>query len=502
MKNFSALLIAAVLGSAITLGSMELFDVGPNDKTLKIEHIDGTPVVSTAYTDEGEAIPLDFTAAAEKTMPSVVHIRSTITNGSSRLNRQQPEIPEELRDFFGPFFRQDPRGREAPRVGSGSGVIINENGYIVTNNHVIADAEDVDVTLNDNRSYKARVIGTDPTTDIAVLKIDATDLPALSLFNSDNVKVGEWVLAVGNPFNLNSTVTAGIVSAKGRSINILATANPGDSINNAIESFIQTDAAINPGNSGGALVNLNGDLIGINTAIASPTGAYSGYAFAVPANIVSRVVEDLIAYGAVQRGLLGVQINNINSAFAEENNLDVNAGAYVAGVAPNSAAADAGVESGDVITGIDGRSVKNTAELIGYVGSKRPGDEVTLTVNRNGREQSVDVTLRNREGTTEIIKKERPELLSVLGADLESVDKETLAELGVSSGVRVKELHAGKLRAETEIREGFIITKIDGKSVSTPEEVTELLKNRKGGVLIEGKYEGSDRTYYYGMGLD
>ncbi len=502
MKNFSALLIAAILGSALTLGSMELFDLGPNDKTLKIEHIDGTPVVSTAYTEDGNTVPLDFTASAEKTMPSVVHIRSTISSNSSRLNRQQPEIPDELREFFGPFFRQDPRGQQGPRVGSGSGVIINENGYIVTNNHVIADAEDVDVTLSDNRSYKARVIGTDPTTDLAVIKIDAKNLPALSLYNSDNVRVGEWVLAVGNPFNLNSTVTAGIVSAKGRSINILATGNPGDSVNNAIESFIQTDAAINPGNSGGALVNLNGDLIGINTAIASPTGAYSGYAFAVPANIVSRVVEDLIAYGTVQRGLLGVQINNINSAFANENNLDVNAGAYVAAVGPNSAAADAGIESGDVIVSIDGRDIRNTAELIGYVGSKRPGDEVTLTVNRNGSERDVNVVLRNREGTTAIIKKERPELLTALGAELEAVEEETLRELEIESGVRVRELHAGKLRAETDIREGFIITKIDGKTVRSPEDVINRLQNRKGGVLIEGRYPNSDRTFYYGMGLE
>ncbi len=500
MKKFSALVAAAVMGSALTLGSIEIFDLGTGDKeTLKIEHIDGTPAISTAYNEDGEAIPLDFTAAAEKTMPAVVHIRSTITNSGAEQRRS--EIPEELRDFFGPFFRQDP-GRSGPRMGSGSGVLINQDGYIVTNNHVIRDAEDVEVTLNDNRSYKADVIGTDPTTDIAVIKIKESNLPHLSLYNSDKVKVGEWVLAVGNPFNLNSTVTAGIVSAKGRSINILATSNPGDSINNAIESFIQTDAAINPGNSGGALVNLNGDLIGINTAIASPTGSYSGYAFAVPANIVSRVVEDLIAYGAVQRGLLGVQINNINSAFAEENDLEVNAGAYVAGVGRNSAADEVGIREGDVITSVDNMEIRNTAQLIGYVGSKRPGDKVNVTVNRNGSEENFVVTLKNREGNTEIIRNERPEILTALGAELEAVDSETLTELGIKSGVIVKNLYAGKLRSETEIREGFIITKIDGDQVKSPEDVVKKLENRTGGVLIEGRYEGSNRTYYYGMGLD
>lgn len=499
MKKFSTLVIAAVLGSALTLGSIEIFDLGKNE-SLKIEHVDGTPVVSTSYSASGEEIPIDFTTAAEKTMPAVVHIRSTVTEPQVS-GREQQEIPEELRDFFGPFFKQGP-GRQGPRVGSGSGVIINSNGYIITNNHVIANAEDIEITLNDNRSFKGKVIGTDPTTDIAVVKIEETGLPYLSFVNSDNVRVGEWVMAVGNPFNLTSTVTAGIVSAKGRSINILATGNPGDSINNAIESFIQTDAAINPGNSGGALVNLNGDLIGINTAIASPTGSYSGYGFAVPANIVSRVVSDLMAYGTVQRGLLGVQINNLTSDFARENNLEVNAGAYVAAVQPNSAAKEAGIETGDVIVSIDEHTIRNTAELIGYVGSKRPGDKLNVVVNRNGREMTYNAILKNREGTTEILKEERPEILTSLGAELEEVDAATLEKMGISQGVRIKALHAGKLRTDTDIKEGFIITKIDGETVRSKEEVVKRLENRTGGILIEGRYEGSARTYYYGLGLD
>lgn len=493
-------MVAAILGSAITLGSMKVLDLQVNEgQTLKIEHVDGTPVVQTGYSGDAAAINFDFSAAAEKTMPAVVHIRSTITSSVQTQGNQQ--IPEQFRDFFGPFFRQGPSDQQ-PAMGSGSGVIINPKGYIVTNNHVVKDASDIDVTLSDNRSYKAKVIGTDPTTDVALIKIDETDLPSVSLFNSDDVKVGEWVLAVGNPFNLESTVTAGIVSAKGRSINILNTAGPNDSTNAAIESFIQTDAAVNPGNSGGALVNLNGDLVGINTAIASPTGSYSGYAFAVPANIVSRVVEDLMAYGTVQRGMLGVQINNINSAFARDKGLNVNAGAYVAAVQDGTAAKTAGIHNGDVITAVDDHQVSNTAELIGYIGSKRPGDKVAVKVNRGGETKEFEVVLKNKNGTTDIIKEEKPEIMTTLGADLSTVDSPTLKKMGLRAGVQVKALHAGKLRSETDIQEGFVITKIDGKSVSSVDDVTRKLENRSGGVLIEGMYPNSPKVYYYGLGLD
>ncbi len=497
MRKFSALLLAAVLGSSITVGTMKLFDDRGDDQTLKIEHVDKAPVIPATYNADGTMAPFDFTAAAEKTMPAVVHIRST--QMAQQGNQSMRQIPEQFRDFFEPFM--NPRGNNGPRVGSGSGVIINREGYIVTNNHVIDNAEDIEVVMNDNRSFKAVVIGTDPTTDIALIKVEARDLPHLSLYNSDNLRVGEWVMAVGNPFNLTSTVTAGIVSAKGRSINILQNVSPGDSVNNSIESFIQTDAAINPGNSGGALVNLNGDLVGINTAIASPTGSYSGYGFAVPANIVKRVVEDLMAYGSVQRGLLGVQINNVNAAFARENNLDVLQGAYVAAVQENTAAAEAGIREGDVIVSIDGNDISTTADLIGYVGSKRPGDEIQVGVNRNGKSLTYNAVLKNRNGTTELIKVERPEILTALGAELSSVDQKTLDKLSIRNGVMVTKLSAGKLRSETDIREGFIITRIDGKDVKTPDEVVSILKNRNGGVLIEGVYEGSSKIYYYGLGL-
>jgi len=496
MRKFSALLLAAVMGSAITVGTMKIFESSEGAQTLKIEHVDKAPVIPANYEGaEGAMAPFDFTAAAEKTMPAVVHIRSTQMPSAQQNTR---EIPAPFREFFGPFMDE---GRNMPRVGSGSGVIINAEGYIVTNNHVIDNARDIEVLMNDNRSFKAVVIGTDPTTDLALIKVEADDLPYLSLYDSDQLKVGEWVMAVGNPFNLTSTVTAGIVSAKGRSIDILRNVAPGDSVNNSIESFIQTDAAINPGNSGGALVNLNGDLVGINTAIASPTGAYSGYGFAVPANIVKRVVEDLIAYGSVQRGVLGVQINNINADFAEENGLDVIQGAYVAAVQENTAAAEAGIKSGDVIVSIDGNEIGTTAELIGYIGAKRPGDKIAVKVNRKGRELTYDAVLRNVNGTTELIKNEKPEILTVLGAELSTVDEATLNKLKIRNGVRVQQLSAGKLRSETDMREGFVITRIDGKPVSEPDQVVNILKNRTGGVLIEGMYEGSTKIYYYGLGL-
>lgn len=489
MKKFNSLVLAAVLGSGITLGVNELVENNNNTISHSSTH-KNLPVSKVNYVNAPAEQIFDFTEAAKNAMPAVVHIQSTQKVGR---DQRMDQIPEQFRDFFGPLLRNqeiDPR----PRVGSGSGVIINSDGYIVTNNHVIANADEIRVTLNDNRSYTAKVIGTDPTTDIAVVKIDEKGLRHLSMVNSDQVEVGEWVLAVGNPFNLNSTATAGIISAKGRSINILT-----DSL--AIESFIQTDAAVNPGNSGGALVNLQGGLIGINTAIASPTGAFSGYAFAVPSNIVARVVEDLMTYGVVQRGLLGVNIQNVTSNLVQERNLKVNRGAYVAGFASTSAAKEAGIKEGDVITEVDGRTIRTSADLIGMVASKRPGDVVNVTVSRDGKKLNYDVTLKNREGGIKPVKKEKKEILTALGAELADVDKQTLNRLNIQSGVKVNKLMAGKIRQNTDMQEGFIITKIDNKPVASKEEVVKILENKKGGILIEGVYEDRSGTYYYGLGL-
>jgi serine protease Do len=489
MKNFGSLIAAAVLGSTLTVGSFQLFT--NTTDPIRIEHVDGIPAVNTSYTKDLNSVPLDFTEAAEKVMNAVVHIRSTQTTNNYTQNQQQ--LPEPFKEFFGPYLR-DNRGQRGPRVGSGSGVIINDQGYIVTNNHVVDQTDDLEVTLHDNRTFKAKVIGTDPTTDLAVIQIEEKGLPYLALSDSDKARVGQWVLAVGNPFNLNSTVTAGIISAKARNIGII-----GDST--SIESFIQTDAAVNPGNSGGALVNLNGDLVGINTAIASPTGSYSGYSFAIPSNIVSKVVEDLISYGVVQRGWLGVIIQSVSSPLVRENDLAVNEGAYVAGLADKSGAKDVGVKQDDVIIKIDEMDVKTTANLIGYVGSKRPGDKVKLKINRAGKEIEYEVLLKNREGNIEIVEKDKTSLLTVLGAELQEIDTKTLKRLGIESGVLVKSLRPGKIRKYTDMKEGFIITKIDGQKIRNKEDIETILKNKEGGILIEGIYQNGSGTYYYGLGV-
>jgi Do/DeqQ family serine protease len=397
---------------------------------------------------------------------------------------------QDLRLFFGRpdlFF-----GNPGPQMGSGSGVIISNDGYIITNNHVIKGADEIEVVLNDKRSFSAVIIGTDPSTDIALIKISASELPTISYGNSDEVQVGEWVLAVGNPFNLTSTVTAGIVSAKGRNANILGGGS-------SIEAFIQTDAAVNPGNSGGALVNVKGELIGINTAIATNTGAFSGYSFAVPVNIAKKVAEDIKNFGTVQRAFLGLQIRDVDASLVNEEELKVNNGVYVSDFLPNSAAESAGIKKGDVIIQIDQNKVKATPELMEIIGRKRPGDKITVTVNRKGQLNDFTVTLRNAEGKTSIVKKESTDLAQVLGGEFENVSKKELEALKIEGGVKVKRLTAGKLK-ETGIREGFIITKIDRSLVNNTKELLKILEDKKGGILIEGYYPNGSKAYY-GFGL-
>lgn len=504
MKQY---ILSGIVALGVSSGVIWLYpELVPMDKTLQIEHINTTPVQGAVYTlnEEEEIIPLDFTSVAEKVMDAVVHIRSTQGNYSARQVPPQ-ELPDPFRDFFeddlyerffGPRYWFEVPREQGPdiHIGSGSGVIINSEGYIVTNNHVIANADDIEVTTYDNRTYKATVIGTDPSTDLALIQINEEGLPTIPLVNSDEVRVGEWVLAVGNPFNLNSTVTAGIVSAKSRNINILQDQY-------AIESFIQTDAAINPGNSGGALVNLQGGLVGINTAIASPTGAYSGYGFAVPSNIVNKVVEDLLKYGVVQRGYLGVTIRGINGNLVKEKDLNTTVGVYVDSVAENGAAIEAGIKPGDVILEIDGIKVRTAPQLQEIVARYRPGDEVKMKVNRDGKEKEFTVKLKNREGETKFVAKNKHEVLNVLGAEFEEIDKATARKLEISGGVKVVRLYAGKLRRNTDVREGFIITKVDGESVKSVDELAEILENKKGGVLLEGIYEDIPGVYYYAFGL-
>jgi Do/DeqQ family serine protease len=492
MKKFASLFFAAVLGSVCTVATVELIE--KNDAPVKLEYLSDVPASKVAYRvdNNGNVVPLDFTAAAEKVMPAVVHIRST----QSASNRTEEAQLDPFREFFG-----GPRMQQGPSQSTGSGVIINESGYIVTNNHVVDGADIVDVTLYDNRNYKAEVVGTDPDTDIALIKINEKGLPFLQFANSDQAKVGEWVLAVGNPFNLNSTVTAGIISAKGRSINILQRNVEGGST--AIESFIQTDAAINPGNSGGALVELNGGLVGINTAIASPTGSYSGYGFAVPSNIVSKIVEDLIKFGTVQRGWLGVSIGNVNSQLKKEFDLSVNEGAYVSGFAENSAAKQAGLKEGDVIVKIDETPIHSSTALTEYIGLHRPGDKVNVIVNRKGNEVTIPVVLKGKDGKTGVVKPEERAGLASLGIQLEEVDAKVLKKLDIDHGVRVKDLGDGKLARYTDMREGFIITKVNDEPVKSVKELTEVLKKKKPGelIILSGTYEDFPREFNYAFRL-
>jgi Do/DeqQ family serine protease len=379
-------------------------------------------------------------------------------------------------------------------MGLGSGVIITTDGYIVTNNHVIDNATNIEVTLNDNRTYKAVIVGTDPSTDISLLKIEAEDLPYMRYGNSDDLKIGEWVLAVGNPFNLTSTVTAGIVSAKSRSINILA--NERGTL--GIESFIQTDAAVNPGNSGGALVNTKGELIGINTAIASQTGSYSGYSFAVPVSIVSKVVADLMEFGKVQRGILGINIRNVDSQLSEELDLKVSQGVYVANVIESSGAEEAGIEEGDVIISVNNEDVKKVSELQEKISRFRPGDKVNVTALRNGKRKDFSVTLRNIYGSTDVVKADKS--LSILGATFEEVSNEDKARLRISNGIKVSKLENGKLR-EAGIQEGYIITKANRVPIDSTEDLRKVVEMVEEGLFLTGIYPNG-QVAYYAINLD
>lgn len=488
MKEFGKTMLAAILGGAITFGAGQAFK--EESKVI----IEKAPIsysrMASAYTKSADGtLQVDFSQAAEKVTPAVVHIKSTMkSSGSSRAQ----SIPPQLREFFGDQFggfEDRPQFAQA----SGSGVIVSDNGYIVTNNHVVADATELEVILNDKRSFKAKVIGTDPTTDIALLQIDAKGLTKLSLANSDDVKVGQWVLAVGNPFNLSSTVTAGIISAKGRG-NIIQSEG-------AVQSFIQTDAAVNPGNSGGALVDLNGDLVGINTAIFSETGTFAGYSFAVPTSIVSRVVEDLIEFGKVQRAALGIQISDMTTELAKETGVDISRGVYVQDAVAGGAAKAAGLQKGDVILKVNERTVNSVAQLQETVNARKPGDKVQVLINRKGKEKTVPVTLKSATGKVELATATSNETLRTLGADLSTLSSDEAKKLDIAGGVKVNELFAGKLRTQTDVKEGFVITKVNKKAVRTVEEVLEGIGNTKGGILLEGIYQGDSETYFYASTL-
>ena len=382
-----------------------------------------------------------------------------------------------------------------PIVGSASGVILTTDGYIVTNNHVVKEADEINITLFDGRSYPAKVVGYDPQTDLALLKINEKGLSFISFGDSDTIEVGEWVVAVGNPFNLASTVTAGIVSAKARNINIL-------SDQGAIESFIQTDAAVNPGNSGGALVTLEGKLIGINTAIATPTGVYTGYAFAIPVDIVKKVTNDLMNFGYVQRGVLGISIRDLNSTIAKEINIDRANGVYVDSVLTNGAAKEAGVRDKDVIISIDDIETVTASKLQEIVMRKRPGEKVKITLIRNGKDKKeVIATLKKYEEAPKITKKENKELLKDLGIELVEISKEDQKNYNVKNGLKITKLYEGKLKSYTDIREGFVITSVNRRPVYTVQSFIEAVSAQPGGIMLEGKYAGDPTYYYYAFGM-
>jgi serine protease Do len=485
MKKYSPFILTVVLSCAISFGLFKLF--GENDPII-IEKPSEISSRMTRFGEESAAHP-DFSETAALVTPAVVHIRSTM--GASARNQQ---LPQSFRDFFGEdMFRDAPADKRGQQA-SGSGVIISEDGYIVTNNHVIEDAQEIEVSLYDKRTFKAKVVGTDPNTDLALIRVEEKGLPTLKFGNSDEVKVGQWVLAVGNPFNLESTVTAGIVSAKGRNINIFRE-------NYAVESFIQTDAAVNPGNSGGALVNMRGDLIGINTAIASNTGSYAGYSFAVPTGIVSKVVEDLIKFGKVQRGFLGISIRGVDGNLAKEKGLNVNEGVYVESVQDEGAAKAAGVRAGDVIIKIDDKAVKSVPELQEQVARRRPGDKVSLIIKRKDEQVKIDVPLKDLKGRTELTQAAKTETFNSLGADFETADRKDCDKLGIEGGVKINKLFAGKLRSQTQIREGFVITKVNQRVVRNIEEFEKALQAESGGILLEGMYLDMPGKYYYGFGM-
>ena len=460
-----------------------------------------TPTAAFAGVNAVPSQPVDLTYAAEKALPSVVHIRFLQNSKVQTVDVQS----DPFGDFFDPFgFFGNPgnggtqkRKVQTPkREGSGSGVIISTDGYIVTNNHVVDGADELTVTLNDNKEYSARIIGTDKTTDLALIKISATNLPAMPIGDSDKLKVGEWVLAVGNPFNFNSTVTAGIVSAKARSLGA-----------NGIESFIQTDAAINSGNSGGALVNTRGELVGINAMLYSQTGSYSGYGFAIPTTIMNKVVADLKKYGVVQRGVLGVSATDVNKYFdsqkeqGKEVDLGTMEGVYVAKVDEDGSAAEAGIKEGDVIIAVDGKKVVKMSEFQEYLTNKRPGDKVTVTYLRKKQKKTATITLKNEQGNTNIVKDAD---LDVLGGTFRPVTEQEKKDLNISYGLVVTKVTGGALK-DAAVYKGFVIHQANDTPMKTLNDLQKAVKDAstsKDPVLILKGFSPTGKKAYFAVMLD
>ncbi len=483
-------ILTAALTSAATLFAFQKLsptpDAAPREAALPVNYVsygggDAQPLASNP--------PVDFQAAAEASVKAVVHIK-TKSGGT----RQYYDPWAEL--FEGNGYRRMP-----PQEGSGSGVVVSADGYIVTNNHVVAGADEVTVTFNDRYTATAKVVGTDPSTDIAVLKVEEKGLAFMEFGNSDDVKLGQWVLAVGYPLSLEATVTAGIVSAKSRSLGI--NAQQGGAGASAIESFIQTDAAVNPGNSGGALVNTAGQLVGINSAIASPTGSYAGYSYAVPSNIVRKVQADLRQFGTVQRGYLGIQMMSRRGLSAQrlrELGLDRTEGVYVDDVPEDGAAAKSGIKEGDIITAINGVAVPTEPELLGQVARYKPGDNVQVTYLRSGKSYTTSVQLLNNRGTTSVVKNNPSGISKLLGASMKTLSAAERQSYRVRGGIMVTEVGTGVLASQTNMRRSFVITTANDQAVASVEELQRAIRTNRSSLQLAGFYPGTrSGTYYYGL---
>ncbi len=460
--------VAALVGGVV--GSIATFNYLSNQPSYNSIEERQDVTYAKVRNDSALLTPkVNFLPVTSQVIKAVVHIRISLGPGEFSLNP--------LDHYF-----------NLPARSSGSGVIVSDDGYIVTNFHVIEEARSVEVVLSNNERYFAKIIGTDPTTDLALLKIKSSNLPFIKYGDSDSVTPGEWVLAVGNPFDLNSTVTAGIVSGKARNIGIL-----GDRNSLQVESFIQTDAAVNPGNSGGALVNLNGELIGINSAIATTTGGYAGYSFAIPVNLVKKVMDDLVEFGQVQRALLGIQIRDVTAELAEVEQINTVNGVFINYVNPGSTASDAGLKPGDVITAIDKFNITNVSELQERVARHRPGKKVMVTFLRSGKQQSATATLKSTTGSEQMTK--RKIKIDFDGATLADVTQNQLRELQIDGGAMIKTLSDGKWK-KAGLEKDFIIQFIDKVPVDNVADLSRILEYKKGGILVEGVYlNGESGTY-------
>ena len=507
MKLKQILLIMGI--SAVTaVGSVWTYNEFNDQQVVLGTNEKGLPANYAGFFD-GKGNPaegVDLTKAANAAVPAVVHIRTKIPAKKLTNNVPSQRSRGLFDDWFDDFFGNGPNVIPEQRA-SGSGVLISEDGYIVTNNHVISDGDkgvagEINIMLHNKKSYKARLIGRDPSSDLAVLKIDGNKFPFLLYGNTSNIQLGQWVLAIGYPLTLETTVTAGIVSATGRTINI----NRRQTANNEspVESFIQTDAAVNQGNSGGALVNTNGELIGINSAILAPNGTYAGYSFAIPVSIVKKIVDDIVKYGDVQRGYLGISYYSTDQMSEEQiKSLGIPAtseGVYVSGASADGGAYASGIRKGDVITKVNGVAVNTGLQMSAQIAGFRPGDKVPITYIRSGKENTIQVTLKKKAGTFEDVAVTN--IGTKLGGDLATLDKATAREAGIDGGVMVKKIIPGGALSRTRINEGFVITSVNGEGVNTLEELTKVLANVNGTVSLEGVYPGYDGTYKYPLNLE